>query len=84
MNAIHRIELFAGFCYTQFTDKFQEANGMFTANREPKFSINAMARATRGIGLGRGELLSVPQPPPIPHDNEPIDMPGDLLNGPNQ
>ena len=84
MNSIHRIELFAGFCYTQFTDTFQEANGMFTANREPKFSVNAMARATRGIGLGRGELLSVPQPPPIPHDNEPLDMPRDLLNGPNQ
>lgn len=70
MNAIHRIELFAGFCYTQLTDTFQEANGLFHMNRMPKFPINAMARAVRGIGLGRGELISVPQPPPIPHDNE--------------
>lgn len=70
LSTIHRIELFAGFCYTQLTDTFQEANGLFTIDREPKFSINAMARATRGIGLGRGELISVPQPPPIPHDNE--------------
>ncbi len=69
MNAIHRIEIFAGFCYTQFTDTFQEANGLFRMDRTPKFSINAMARATRGIGLGRGEMSSVPQPPPIPHDN---------------
>lgn len=76
MNAIHRIELFAGYCYTQFTDTFQEANGLFTANREPKIPLNAMARATRGVGLGRGELPSVPQPPPIPHDNEdPRDQP---------
>jgi beta-galactosidase/beta-glucuronidase len=81
LSAIHRIELFAGFCYTQFTDTFQEANGLFSSDRQPKFPINSMARATRGVGLGRGELLSVPQPPPIPHDNDPLDMPRDLLNG---
>jgi len=83
MNAIHRIELFAGFCYTQFTDTFQEANGIFTADRIPKFPLNSIARATRGVGLGRGELPSVPQPPPIPHDNEPLDMPRNLLTGPS-
>lgn len=70
MNAIHRIELFAGFCYTQLTDTFQETNGLFKADRTPKFSLNAMARATRGVGLGRGELTSVPQPPPLEHDND--------------
>jgi beta-galactosidase/beta-glucuronidase len=70
MNAIHRIEIFAGYCYTQLTDTFQETNGLFHMDRSPKFSINAMARATRGIGLGRGELTSVPQPPAIPHDND--------------
>lgn len=78
MNAIHRIELFAGFCYTQFTDTFQEANGLFKADRTPKFSITAMARATRGIGLGRGELTGVPQPPPIPHDNDAFELNGEL------
>lgn len=83
MNAIHRIELFAGFCYTQFTDTFQEANGIFTADRIPKFPLNSIARATRGVGLGRGELPSVPQPPPIPHDNEPLDMPRNLLTDPS-
>lgn len=74
MNAIHRIELFTGFCYTQFTDTFQEANGLFKADRTPKFSLTAMARSTRGVGLGRGELISVPQPPPIPHDNDPFEQ----------
>lgn len=66
MAAVHRIELFTGFCYTQFTDTFQEANGLFRADRTPKFSLNAMARATRGAGFTRGELSSVPQPPPLP------------------
>ncbi|RYZ81901.1 MAG: glycoside hydrolase family 2, partial [Proteobacteria bacterium] len=28
LGAINRIELFAGFCYTQLTDTFQEANGL--------------------------------------------------------
>jgi beta-galactosidase/beta-glucuronidase len=80
MNSIHRIELFAGFCYTQLTDTFQETNGLLKMDRTPKFNVNAMARATRGIGLGRGELSSVPQPPPIPHDNEPTDMCRELLS----
>jgi len=65
MDAIHRIEIFCGFCYTQFTDTFQEANGLFRIDRTPKFSINAMARATRGANA-RGELTSTPQPPPLP------------------
>lgn len=69
MAAIHRIELFGGFCYTQFTDTFQEANGLFRADRTPKFSLNAMARATRGNGHSRGELGSVPQPPPLPPED---------------
>jgi hypothetical protein len=78
MSVIHRIELFAGFCYTQFTDTFQEANGLFKADRTPKFSLSAMARATRGIGLGRGELTGVPQPPAIPHDNDAFELNSEL------
>jgi beta-galactosidase/beta-glucuronidase len=66
LAAVHKIEIFAGFCYTQFTDTFQETNGLFKADRTPKFSINSMARATRGSEDGRGELLSTPQPPPLP------------------
>ncbi|MGZ3747455.1 MAG: glycoside hydrolase family 2 protein, partial [Pseudobdellovibrionaceae bacterium] len=66
LSAVHRIELFAGFCYTQLTDTFQETNGLFKADRTPKFSINSMARATRGVEDLRGELTSMPQPPPLP------------------
>jgi beta-galactosidase/beta-glucuronidase len=48
MAAIHQLELLAGFCYTQFADTYQEANGLLFANREPKFPIDDIARATRG------------------------------------
>lgn len=45
---VNQVELFAGFCYTQFTDTFQEANGLFFADRTPKFPLNELYEATRG------------------------------------
>ncbi len=65
LATVNRIESFIGFCYTQFVDTFQESNGLFNFRREPKFSLAAMARATRGSGYTRGELLSVPEPPQL-------------------
>ena len=49
LSAVNSIGLFAGFCYTQFTDTYQEANGLVTMAREPKFPIAEIQRATRGI-----------------------------------
>jgi hypothetical protein len=49
--------LFSGFCYTQFADTFQEANGLLTANREPKIPLERIAAAVRG-----GQLLPVSVP----------------------
>jgi hypothetical protein len=40
--------LFSGFCYTQFADTFQEANGLLTADREPKIPLERIAEAVRG------------------------------------
>ena len=40
--------LFSGFCYTQFADTFQEANGLLTARREPKIPLERIAAAVRG------------------------------------
>jgi beta-galactosidase/beta-glucuronidase len=40
--------LFSGFCYTQFADTFQEANGLLTAWREPKIPLERIAQAVRG------------------------------------
>jgi len=36
MDVIIPISIFSGFCYTQFTDTFQEANGLLCADRTPK------------------------------------------------
>ncbi|HET7203349.1 MAG TPA: glycoside hydrolase family 2 TIM barrel-domain containing protein [Steroidobacteraceae bacterium] len=47
--------MFSGFCYTQFADTFQEANGLLTARREPKIPIERIAQAVRGnvpVSLG--------------------------------
>jgi beta-galactosidase/beta-glucuronidase len=48
MNAARSLPLLAGFCYTQFADTYQEANGLLYADRTPKFPIEEIAMATRG------------------------------------
>ena len=49
MEALHSIGLFSGFCYTQFADTYQEANGLLYADRRPKIPLALIAEATRGI-----------------------------------
>lgn len=39
--------MFSGYCYTQFADTFQEANGLLYADRTPKFPIERIAAAVR-------------------------------------
>jgi beta-galactosidase/beta-glucuronidase len=46
LRAIRAIPFLAGFCYTQFTDTYQETNGLLFANRTPKFPLETIARAT--------------------------------------
>ena len=48
LRAIRSIPLLAGFCYTQFTDTYQETNGILRADRTPKFPLESIALATRG------------------------------------
>ena len=48
LRMIRSLPLLAGFCYTQFTDTYQEANGLLYADRTPKFPIEQIALATRG------------------------------------
>lgn len=50
LQTVNKVEIFSGFCYTQLTDTFQEANGLLYADRTPKFSIDAIASATLGRG----------------------------------
>ena len=60
MSVVNRIQSFSGFCYTQLTDTFQEANGLFFDDRTPKFDIGAMYRATVGHARIPGELDAPP------------------------
>jgi beta-galactosidase/beta-glucuronidase len=48
LAAVRSSDVLAGFCYTQFADTYQEANGLLTADRVPKFSLERMAAATKG------------------------------------
>ncbi len=66
LEVVGSLVLFSGFCYTQFADTYQEANGLLAADRTPKFPLRDMAAATVGavrrlrqvgsdgiVGLGR-------------------------------
>jgi len=48
--------MFSGFCYTQFTDTFQEANGLLNADRTPKLPLEVISAATRNVALQRKEV----------------------------
>lgn len=48
MAVVRNLEWMAGFCYTQFADTFQEANGLLRADRTPKIPLAIIAAATRG------------------------------------
>jgi len=47
MEAVISTPLFSGFCYTQFSDTFQEANGLLNADRTPKIPLERIRAATR-------------------------------------
>jgi hypothetical protein len=51
--AVRSLPLIAGFCYTQFADTYQEANGLLYADRSPKFPIEEIALFTAGEGRDR-------------------------------
>src|SRR6185369_4857998 len=48
LAVVRSLGLFAGFCYTQFADTYQEANGLLYADRTAKFPIQRIAAATSG------------------------------------
>jgi hypothetical protein len=53
LSVVHCLQLFTGFCYTQFADTYQEANGLLYADRTPKFPLEQIATATRGPRSGQ-------------------------------
>jgi hypothetical protein len=48
LDAVRGIPLFAGFCYTQFCDTYQERNGLLYADRRPKIPLRRIRACTRG------------------------------------
>lgn len=48
LDVVRELPVLCGFCYTQFADTYQEANGLLFADRTPKFPIASIALATRG------------------------------------
>lgn len=48
LEVVRPAPLLAGFCYTQFTDTYQEANGLLYMDRRPKFPLEEIALFTRG------------------------------------
>lgn len=49
LEVVNETTLFSGFCYTQFADTFQEANGLLTADRTPKLPLADIFNATRNV-----------------------------------
>jgi hypothetical protein len=48
LEVVRSLPRLAGFCYTQFADTYQEANGLLYADRRPKVPFEEIALATRG------------------------------------
>ena len=46
LHVVNETSMFSGFCYTQFADTFQEANGLLFADRTPKLPLDKIAAAT--------------------------------------
>ena len=65
MQAVHSIGILSGFCYTQFADTYQEANGLLYADRRPKIPLARIASATRGL------VATAVDPPRSVHDTQP-------------
>jgi hypothetical protein len=53
LDIVRELQVFSGFCYTQFADTYQEANGLLFADRTPKIPVHEIAAATRGRDAAR-------------------------------
>jgi hypothetical protein len=52
LKVVRRLEALSGFCYTQLTDTYQEANGLLYADRRPKLPIATIFQTVAGVELG--------------------------------
>jgi beta-galactosidase/beta-glucuronidase len=49
LEVVNNTTIFSGYCYTQFADTFQEANGLLYADRTPKIPLDQISAATRNV-----------------------------------
>lgn len=59
LEVVRRQEVFAGYCYTQFADTYQEANGLLYADRTPKIPLEHIAAIN-------GMVPALPDAPEFP------------------
>ena len=60
LGVVRNLPALAGFCYTQLTDTYQEANGLLYGDRTPKAPLGEIAAATSGTTSdteGRAEAI---------------------------
>lgn len=75
LEVVNGLEMFTGYCYTQFSDTYQEANGLLFADRTPKLSLEAIARAVRATSLVPGAVeLHDSSLPDSPQSRAPVEQ----------
>jgi len=57
MGAVKASPLLAGYCYTQFADTYQEANGLLYADRTPKIPLEEIARINRDLSPSKEDRV---------------------------
>jgi len=57
LDVVRELQVFSGFCYTQFADTYQEANGLLYADRTPKIPLANIAAAASGFVALRDDGL---------------------------
>jgi beta-galactosidase/beta-glucuronidase len=60
LQVANETAMFSGFCYTQFADTFQEANGLLFDDRTPKLPLEMIAAATMNIRSHNDKLQRAP------------------------
>jgi hypothetical protein len=63
LKVVNTTFMFSGFCYTQFADTFQEANGLLNADRTPKLPLEVISAATRNVSLEERDVEEGEGPP---------------------
>ena len=59
LATVRNLPALAGFCYTQFTDTYQEANGLLYADRTPKAPFEEISKATTGLAPDHDPLTEI-------------------------